>query len=263
MLKENKIKNGLKVFLPLALAILLQGFSIIFVSTIKEILEIDMSEDAVITATYILYPILLGFIYLVINKKNIFINNINEKKKGLSIHQEWILPFMMLACQIITHLIIYIGDKISFLTGTGTVSLGSQDSSVINTVLIIGYAIFLGPIVEELGFRAYTMDKLNKLTDKFWIINIIQALLFGISHMQFIQVFYTFLLALLLGYIYQKTNNIKITIFMHILFNVFGFISFAWLFPGKLIILYYLIATIVLAFSVFLYIKDFNKDDSK
>ncbi len=84
--------------------------------------------------------------------------------------------------------------------------------------LNILYVVTIGPISEELIFRGALFDRFY-LVFPFWTANILQALLFGIYHMNVIQGFYAFLLGILLGMIRQMTGSILATIFSHMIFN--------------------------------------------
>lgn len=89
------------------------------------------------------------------------------------------------------------------------------------SILMMIYAVCLAPISEELIFRGVTMGIARKAFP-FWIANIIQALLFGIFHINPLQACYTFVVGLFMGYIYHKGGTIYHTIFFHFLFNLWG-----------------------------------------
>lgn len=84
--------------------------------------------------------------------------------------------------------------------------------------LNILYVVTIGPISEELIFRGALFDRFY-LVFPFWTANILQAVLFGIYHMNVIQGFYAFLLGILLGMVRQMTGSILATIFSHMIFN--------------------------------------------
>lgn len=95
---------------------------------------------------------------------------------------------------------------------------GLESLNWMSTVL----AVVLAPIVEELTFRGMTLRLANKFTDKFYIANFIQALTFGIAHLNIVQGVYAFALGLLLGYVYKKYNSLYASILGHMLFNFAG-----------------------------------------
>lgn len=84
--------------------------------------------------------------------------------------------------------------------------------------LNILYVVTIGPISEELIFRGALFDRFY-LVFSFWTANILQAVLFGVYHMNVIQGVYAFLLGILLGMIRQMTGSILSTIFSHMIFN--------------------------------------------
>lgn len=94
-------------------------------------------------------------------------------------------------------------------------------------------AIVLAPIVEELTFRGMTLRLANRFTDKFYIANIIQALAFGIAHLNPVQSTYAFFVGLLLGYVYKKYNSLYASIVGHMLFNFAGTFGIEFLFGNS------------------------------
>lgn len=95
-------------------------------------------------------------------------------------------------------------------------------------LLMMIYSVLLAPISEELVFRGVTM-RIAQRAFPFWIANIIQALLFGIFHMNPLQGCYTFVLGLVMGYICEKGGTIYHVIFFHFLFNLWGTTASEWL----------------------------------
>ena len=88
-------------------------------------------------------------------------------------------------------------------------------------LLLFLYSVLLGPICEELIFRGVTL-RLARKALPFWFANLLQAVLFGIYHMNWIQGIYAFALGILLGYICEKGGSIYYSILLHILFNFWG-----------------------------------------
>lgn len=99
-------------------------------------------------------------------------------------------------------------------------------------LLMMIYSVLLAPISEELVFRGVTL-RIARRAFPFWIANIIQALLFGIFHMNLLQGCYTFVLGLVLGYICEKGGTIYHVIFFHFLFNLWGTTASEWLMVGN------------------------------
>lgn len=88
-------------------------------------------------------------------------------------------------------------------------------------VFLFLYSVILGPVCEELIFRGVTL-RLFRLALPFWLANLLQAVLFGVYHMNWIQGIYAFAFGVLLGYVCEKGGSIYDSILMHMLFNFWG-----------------------------------------
>lgn len=80
------------------------------------------------------------------------------------------------------------------------------------------YVLVIGPASEEIIFRGAIFDR-TRLAFGFWVGNALQALLFGIYHMNLIQGTYAFLLGMVLGMVIYATGSIICSIVTHIIFN--------------------------------------------
>ncbi|HHT24961.1 MAG TPA: CPBP family intramembrane metalloprotease [Clostridiaceae bacterium] len=94
----------------------------------------------------------------------------------------------------------------------------SKESNII--LQIVATAIIV-PIAEELLFRGIVLGELNFRYSPRTVV-LLQAVLFGLFHMNFVQSLYTFIPGLLLGIAYYYTGNIIMPIIMHVIFNLFG-----------------------------------------
>lgn len=95
---------------------------------------------------------------------------------------------------------------------------GLADLTLVSTIA----TVILAPVSEEILLRGMTLRIFSRVTDRFWIANIFQALLFGIAHGNIVQGSYAFLLGLLLGYIAHKYRSIYASILAHLVFNFTG-----------------------------------------
>ena len=82
--------------------------------------------------------------------------------------------------------------------------------------------VILAPIGEEIIFRGLTIEYLKKAGAGFWVINAIQALFFGIAHMNLVQGAYAFLLGMVCGYVVLKYESLLAGIAVHMVFNAYG-----------------------------------------
>ena len=78
------------------------------------------------------------------------------------------------------------------------------------------------PIAEEIFFRGFLFDKIEKFAGGIFAI-VITAFLFGLAHMSYGKIFpvvMPILIGLILGYIVYKTKNLYSSIIAHIVFNI-------------------------------------------
>lgn len=85
----------------------------------------------------------------------------------------------------------------------------------IPSLLAVG---IVGPIFEELLFRGLIFGELRKVS-KVRLALLIQAALFGVYHLDVIQGTYAFLIGILLGFVYYRSNSILAPIIVHITIN--------------------------------------------
>lgn len=122
--------------------------------------------------------------------------------------------------------------------------------------------VILAPISEELLFRGLTLRFLRSAGAKFAVANVLQALFFGILHMNLIQGIYAFVVGLVLGYVAGKCRTVFLPILLHLCFNFTGtFLSAllsgnsGWLMQVILVV----IGVLMLAGAVFLIQKEMKK----
>ena len=91
---------------------------------------------------------------------------------------------------------------------------------------VIFAAICLAPIGEELMCRGLTLKFANKAFGNFWVANVMQALIFGVMHANWVQGIYAFVIGLALGYMTKKYNSIVPAMICHFVVN---FSSSTWI----------------------------------
>ena len=125
------------------------------------------------------------------------------------------------------------------LLGQGTEQLfGLETSGDIPPQLLSGsgmtlnmlVTVFAAPVVEELLFRKYLIDRIGAYGEKTAVL--VSGLLFGLSHGNAGQFFYTFGIGVIWAYVYCRTGNIGLPIAFHMLFNLVGGIWPAELYKG-------------------------------
>ena len=86
-------------------------------------------------------------------------------------------------------------------------------------------AVCLAPIGEELLCRGVCLHFGKKALGKFWYANILQALLFGVLHMNWVQGVYAFIIGLVLGYLAERYESLLPAMLVHFVVN---FSSSTW-----------------------------------
>lgn len=96
-------------------------------------------------------------------------------------------------------------------------------------IMITIAAVLLAPFGEELIFRGVIfyyakkmMADLENRKKAFWIANTVQALAFGLLHLNVVQSSYAFIIGLVLGYLAYRYQSIVPTILAHMLINGIG-----------------------------------------
>ncbi len=104
------------------------------------------------------------------------------------------------------------------------------------TILTLISTVILAPLSEELVCRGVIYRLAGKISPKFWVANIVQALAFGILHGNLIQGAYAFVLGLLLGLVYRQFRNIWICMLLHASMNFSSILvePFYGLFPDDI-----------------------------
>ncbi len=87
-----------------------------------------------------------------------------------------------------------------------------------NIWLSLFVTVILAPLAEELLFRGVTMRKAQKIMP-FMAANVLQAVLFGIYHMNWIQGVYAFVLGMILGFTAEYFHSVWASILLHAFIN--------------------------------------------
>ncbi len=88
----------------------------------------------------------------------------------------------------------------------------------LGAVSILFSIIIIAPIIEEILFRGIVQKELSEGIGVFFAI-IVQGILFGYAHGFLVQSIFTAVFGIILGILHYKTNNLTITILVHMFFN--------------------------------------------
>lgn len=154
----------------------------------------------------------------------------------------------------------------SLITNLLTNISGKEMTTELNTLtpyMIFMFLIF-NPIIEEFVFRKLFADKLLIYGELFYML--VSSFCFSIVHgvsLGIPQIIYTFILGMIWSYLVVKTGNIKLSIILHSLSNLFGSIIIQSLQGISLEIAgMYAMFMMLLAFiGLILFIRNKNKID--
>lgn len=80
--------------------------------------------------------------------------------------------------------------------------------------------VLIAPVMEELVFRKYLIDRMVPYGQKTAVI--LSGLFFGLFHGNFYQFFYALLLGMIFAWLYSSTGRIRYNIMLHMLINLMG-----------------------------------------
>lgn len=115
----------------------------------------------------------------------------------------------------------FVEEFLSYLFDMMGIDTNSQDDlfdGALLPLMIISVCI-LAPLGEEAVFRGAFERKLLETDRSSWIAIVVSALAFGLMHMDPFVSCLTFLMGILMGWIYYRTRNIWLTVFCHALNN--------------------------------------------
>ena len=120
------------------------------------------------------------------------------------------------------------GNILSALLSGGTaenalIQLATEDTNLVLKILLM---VIAGPFLEELFFRKLIIDRTRRFHEKGAVV--FSAVLFSLYHMNLFQLFYTFGMGLLWGYIYLKSGKIRYSFLLHVITNFSGLILAGW-----------------------------------
>lgn len=90
------------------------------------------------------------------------------------------------------------------------------------TVLSAIATVIMAPIGEEIVCRGLTVEYLKRAGAGFWVINVVQAVLFGIMHLDLVQGTYAFFVGLICGYLALKYKTLLPSMLFHLCFNAYS-----------------------------------------
>ena len=90
-------------------------------------------------------------------------------------------------------------------------------SNMTSALVLFFHTVVLAPLFEEFWFRGLVLQSLRPYGNGFAIF--VSALLFGLTHANLAQFFYTTTIGIILGYVAVQTGSVVTTTVMHAMFN--------------------------------------------
>lgn len=113
-----------------------------------------------------------------------------------------------------------LGLLVGRLTGNPVNNMILDVVNSLNPWMILGYMVICAPIMEEIIFRKLIVDRTIQYGQGAAIVT--SGLMFGLFHGNMNQFVYAAVIGMFLAFLYVKTGNLKITISLHMLFNLMG-----------------------------------------
>lgn len=88
-----------------------------------------------------------------------------------------------------------------------------------NLFLMLFMIGFGAGLTEELFFRGFLMKMIERWTESTWTAIILTGIIFGLVHFNFYDFLPITLVGILFGYIYTQTQDLKLNIYIHSLYN--------------------------------------------
>lgn len=99
------------------------------------------------------------------------------------------------------------------------------DLSIISLLILILIMVFLVGLIEEIIFRSILQNRLEMFLGSRGGV-IVTSILFGLMHSGYgniVEIFYTFLIGFIIGYLFYKTRSLPLVVMIHGFMNVFLF----------------------------------------
>lgn len=133
----------------------------------------------------------------------------------------WVMV-LTFAAQHATSLVMVLIDLLAPSVMNNYMELVEASGMADYSILWVIATLIQPPLLEETVFRGLILQYLGKAGVGFWVANTVQAVLFGIFHMNIVQGIYAFFLGLLLGYVAYRYDSILVPMAMHLFYNLFG-----------------------------------------
>ena len=124
---------------------------------------------------------------------------------------------------LLTMLLIWLISKMGITDSAVSTGILYMSSDMTSAVIMFFHKVVIAPLFEEFWFRGMVLQSLRPYGNGFAIF--VSALLFGITHANLMQFFFTTAVGIILGYVAVQTGSVITSTVMHAMFNSVGAIS--------------------------------------
>lgn len=153
--------------------------------------------------------------------------NLNYRSLLIKLNLRLIIITLLIAIGYVLLINVLIGIFLNVLPGEslyGLISSNALPTGIYAGITVFTITVFIAPIFEELIYRETMLSILLNKYSKYKAI-FIQALAFGIFHLDVKQGAYAFIFSIISGFLYTKTQNVKSCILLHSIINLINFLG--------------------------------------
>lgn len=182
-----------------------------------EMIAYEAIESMLTDGTSSIIAVCIGILLLIVAYKGkVSILNMWTTSKKMSLKDFFMLFCIFMACQPIFNLFSYVVEALLNSLGYSAQWQLEWASGTRNTISMILYAGFIGPIAEEIVYRGFILKSLSKYGKHFAIV--CSSVAFGVIHANIHQIFFAMLVGLVLGYVATE-YSLKWAVLIHIINN--------------------------------------------
>lgn len=230
MYTEEKLKEARSTFSRFHLALFLytaSAYAAVIIAEIIMIAVMGLNEAAALIENNVYVNALFSFLPMYLVGFPIFffvmrgMKTMKREKTKMPV-SEFLSLFLISQVAMIVGSIIgeTLNGFIGVFKGESVTNQTDELISVMPTWLIFAVVVIIAPIIEELIFRKFMIDRFSRYGDSIAIT--VSAISFGLFHGNFYQFFYAAMLGFILGYMYSKTRNVIYPILLHMIINFTG-----------------------------------------
>lgn len=142
------------------------------------------------------------------------VSALDNIKQGIKLYL-FTIPFIIIAGYLVNLIASYYGAEPEIQE---VVKWVLEEKSPFTLMSLVFFGIIVAPIIEEILFRGFLQSALKNTFGSRYAI-MISAFLFSGVHMDLFALMQIFILGILLGYLYEKTQTLIAPIVVHILHN--------------------------------------------